>query len=77
MAGDQPAGGGCAPAGYCVLANGLLRPAVIPLAPRTGKAEARKGKNVSAQLSSWQFSSWRQEFWVKTNIEQAEAAAAA
>ena len=57
---DQLAGGGCAPAGYCGVENGLLRPAVIPLAPRTGKAEARKGKNVSAQPQL--VSSWRREF---------------
>ena len=48
-AGDWPTGGGWHPAGYCALANGLPRPAAIPTAPRTGTAEAREGKNISAQ----------------------------
>ena len=44
--GDRLTGGGRALAGYCVVTNGLLRPAAIPMAPRTGTAEAREGKNV-------------------------------
>ena len=42
--GNRPTGGGRAFAGYCVVRNGLPRPAAIPMAPRTGTAEAREGK---------------------------------